>query len=719
MNKNLLIKLSLYILCGVTLLLGFWTIYRVYVLEKEHKEIVDKIVGKQPLMPDDEIFVPLIKSLENRYAPIVQGLPKELGTYNIKYLKDSSTTLPLDDTWISYKGLKAAPINYSAVNFYKSYDILTATNTVPPKTQPSKSPQPVNGSKTRTKPVQNALEDEATKKAENSEKFEKYAFDVVLSGLVNECMVKQIHNYPAYSETAWEYLFGTRKNRYLDVGKVFVATKSSYAVFPYRTKEYNMTVSTRDWWNAAYYVSDDQHKQEDFYDLISNSRNTGLTHIYSDIVSNEGLTDLNRTLWFKFNNAGKDFVLGIDLRLSDFSFNIFNEVFYEIVLLAICFPLLGILFYLNQRQSKREIESVRNIDRIYKISRIGRQEVTYNAGQPKLSEFTSKVSIVHSQENIVSNQSSWQFNLDAKSIKASTGGDKRNIHSTTNSELIEITIKKPFDLSLKTGSLKAVELWKVSRPNNENYAIGIIEVLWQNNRNTNDITFNQVYWDSNTSASYTDILKELKKHLQTRESKAFIVDQSSEAEDEPEVINQLKNNVDSFKDFTDKFESFNNRVLVFENNVPFLKEIYSNNNSNFFATCSIEFLDNLQRQGSLKEILSLKINIRYIIDGETRKFTDFYKGLNTELKEFILSLPNLKIIAYKASLETIYLNRDFCIMSFGEHKCVLYTDMSDERAQKGWISWRAVDIKYYDAIREYIESGDVQKKGINAYLGKG
>jgi hypothetical protein len=335
-----------------------------------------------------------------------------------------------------------------------------------------------------------------------------------------------------------------------------------------------------------------------------------------------------------------------------------------------------------------------------------------------MSEFTSTLSVRNVQENKVVNQSSWQFNFDAKPVKVTRGVDSQSVHLSANSDLMEVTLKKTFDLSLKTGNLKAVELWKVCRPSNDSFVLGVIEVLWQNNRNANDITLNQVYWDSNTSASLTDILKELKRHLQTSEGGSFIIDQGSVTESEPDIVNVLKNNLHYVKDFAAKFESFSSRVLLFDNNIPILEEIYSNTNCQFFATCGIEFLDNLKRQGKIKEILGLKVDVRYIIDGETRKFTDFYNSLDDELKQFVESLPNISIIDYKPSRETIYLNRDFCIMLFGRDKCVLCTDMSDERAQKGWISWREVDIDYYDAIREFIESGDVQKRSVNSYLGK-
>jgi hypothetical protein len=37
-------------------------------------------------------------------------------------------------------------------------------------------------------------------------------------------------------------------------------------------------------------------------------------------------------------------------------------------------------------------------------------------------------------------------------------------------------------------------------------------------------------------------------------------------------------------------------------------------------------------------------------------------------------------------------------------------------AKRGWISWREVDIGYYEAIEEFIKSGGVGKIDLDIYL---
>ena len=698
MDRTSLTKTSFYAVCLLIGLLGGWTLYKVYVRQKAHKEIVDKIVGIKPVEDNDPLFTPLINSIDNRFSSLVgQSLADDPKSYQVVYLADASRTLATTGDWIRYQGAEPSKVNFGMANFSLSESARAADRT---KRQPDGNGQNVGG---------NA----GVGRVEYF--IDTYVFDFVLSDIISKCNEAKVHDYNAYSNLVWNNFFPGEKSKYLDVGKIFIGSESSIAVFPYRGKEYRLEVTDRPWWKAAYGAEDGSQKASDFNDLLGRSGNAGLTNIYPDIVSEEGTTDLNRTIWFRFNKYGKRFVLGIDLRLADFSSNILNDVKYELIALAVLGLSLPLLIYARGHQHSAPAVG---LDRIYKIMRVERQKVTYNAGQPKMSEFNSAFSVRNVQENKIVNQSSWQFQFDAKPVKATRGVESQTVHLSASSDLIEVTLKKTFDLSLKTGNLKAVELWRVCRPNNDSYVLGVIEALWQNNRNANDITLNQVYWDSNTSASLTDILKELRRHLQTSESGSFIIDQGSVTESEPDIVNILKTNIPHIKDFAIKFESFSNRVLLFDNNVPLVEEIYSNTNCQFFATCSIEFLDNLKRQGRVREVLGLKVDIRYIIDGETRKFKDFYNSLDDDLKQFVEALPNLKIIEYKQSLETIYLNRDFCIMSFGEDRCVLYTDMSDEQAQKGWISWRQVDIEYYDAIKEFIESGGVQKKSINNYLGK-
>jgi hypothetical protein len=308
------------------------------------------------------------------------------------------------------------------------------------------------------------------------------------------------------------------------------------------------------------------------------------------------------------------------------------------------------------------------------------------------------------------------LSVDSKLLEAKLEKVDESIEGIAQTELIEIKVEKTIDLSLKSGNLKTFELWKLSHPNNEKYVLGLIEVLWQNNRSENEITFEKYFLDSNTSASFDFITKELKKHLHTTENDTFLFDQSSQSDTKPDIVGILKDKLAYVKDFANKSESFNNRVLLFDDNAQILKQLYSGARK-IFATCSIEVLDYLKNENRLEDVLGLHLEVRYIIDGENRKFKDYYKELDENQKQFF-SKPDikdkLKIIEYRPSQEVIYQNRDFCIVSFGHDKCVLYTDMNN--AKRGWISWREVDIGYYEAIEEFIKSGGVGKIDLDIYL---
>lgn len=662
--------------------------YKIYRLQQVHESKIARFVGSEAFDPNDSMFKPLIENISKTRAPILTDLPpKEVGDYKEEFLVNSTEQKQTNDNWILYQNFSPSKVNYQYANFALS----------------EKPKPPVDSKNTTEKDISNKqLEDK-------NKKEERFVFEKFLSDIVNNCKINNVKNYDEFSKIAHKQLFLTEEGENVKVGKIFVATKNNFVIFPYHSRGFSgVNVVERPWWKAAYGDNDERVNRSDY-----TGEPVGLTKIYPDIIAEKGITDLTRTIFFKFNAYGEDFLLGVDLRFSDLSFNFFDEVKYELIPLALLGLFLPLLIY--KSKNEREIAIDNTVDRIYKIQRIDRQKVGYNAGQKNEYTFSTVQSIKNTEENISRIERSTQLYLDTKVIGAKLGGLHQDTKQTIDTDLIEMKIEKKYDLNLKTGNLKTVELWNVCRPDNDKYSLGIIEVLWQNNRNENEITLTQLFWDSNTSASYLDISKALKKHLHTNESDSFIFDQSSELDREPDIITILKDKVDYIKAISDRFDSFNNRRLLFDNNVPILKELYATN-CEIFATCSMEFLDNLRRQGKLREILGFKVTVRYIIDGDTRKFRNFYEDLDEELQSFIRSLPNLRIIEFRPSQETIYLNRDFCIVSFGNDKCVIYTDMSDTQAQKGWLSWREVDIDYYEAIKSFIESGDVEKKVVNTYI---
>jgi hypothetical protein len=548
--------------------------------------------------------------------------------------------------------------------------------------------------------------------ADEEEKVDRFVTAKLFDDLVDLCKQNRCNNYETYNDLMWRTLFTNHENKNLGIGKIYIASKDNLAVFPQGTIN-PFQFEGRPWWQAANGVE----SQRDIYSFSSSStdpiKESGVTKVYPDIVSEHNITDLTRTIFFKFNAYKKDYIFAVDVRLNPTDFKLWDRIWYEIILLGLLLLTLPVLIFLVIRH-KYVITSPPPL--VYKLQRIDRQKASYRANQKSEYKLAVTQSVRKTEENIARIRSSNVLSVDAKLLETKLERVDESSEGTVQTELIEIKVEKTIDLSLKSGNLKTFELWRFSHPNNEKYVLGLIEVLWQNNRSENEITFEKYFWDSNTSASFDLITKELKKHLHTTENDTFLFDQSSQSDAKPDIVGILKDKLAYVKDFANKSESFNNRVLLFDDNAPILKQLYSGA-TKIFATCSIEFLDYLKSENRLEDILGLHLEIRYIIDGENRKFKDYYKELNEDQKQFFSKQDikdKLKIIEYRPSQEVIYQNRDFCIVSFGNDKCVLYTDMNN--AKRGWISWREVDIGYYEAIEEFIKSGGVGKSDLDIYL---
>ena len=679
-------------------------IYKYYEHTNTYSQDVERFIGLQRRDITRLIFSPLETNVVTSRLQSLGRMPVILKRESQINEKLFSASPESKGTWIPYEGLKPPPINYGALFQVKNKRDNTSNN-------------PEN----KKKPDQNTSStDEATASVLAEVEYkDKLIANQVFEDIVETCRDK-CSTYDEYNNVMWRYFFADVDRKNLAIGKIYIASDKNLFAFPYGNID-PFEFEGRPWWIGA--EENNTHGKNDIFDDLKQYnanatilKGAGVSTVYTDIEETHQITDLSRTIWFKFNKYDRDYIFCVDIRLQPMPINFLNNIRFSLIPLPILLLLLPVLFHYST--SKRSLAVGDSFSRIYKMQRLNKQKVDFNAGMPKVFEFSSTFSIVNSEENRVTKSAAWQLSLPITGANVGAGGEAQSTVSDRSSKLIEMTVRRPFDLSLKTTNLKSVELWRVCRPDDTDVTLGVIEVLWQNNRSANEITFSQVYWDANTSASYTDILKQLRKHLHTNEQNSFLSDQSSLPEKEADIISALKKNLDYVNDFATKFEAYSNRVLLFDNSVPLLKAIYSNEACTIFATCSIEFLYNLKRQGEIQEILKPKPNVvRYIIDGETRKFTDFFISLDDESKKFITSLQGLRIIEYKPSQETIYLNRDFCLISFGSDRCVLYTDMSDAQAQKGWISWRTVDIDYYDAIKEYIESGDVQKRTISDYLG--
>lgn len=697
-----------------------------------------------------EFYKPLVNKLISSQRRVVkQQIKPNIETINKDIFSQGNFENDVKGTWIPVPGAYDIEANYSKLDKADNEVGKIAAPVKPVTDDPDSNPPPNANANTnananlKTKPSpaptpKTALQSNPKSPNKDTNPIDDYVFKVLLGDLASKFSKNKSNemNYSKYNETIWKSVFMDLQDltnsevfkKNYSIGKIFIASQNHIAIFPKDgSVPSSFSFSGRTWWwqnPIAKRLKDNtiiETEPENSGDTVK-FREAGITIAYIDIaVDTTNVADLTRTVWFRFDYQNREYLYGVDLRFNQQNLEtpVINSWFWDNItwlFIALGISLLGLLisnvyWYLKNKKGSDVFEDP---TRVYKLQRIDRKNVIYDGTQNTVYKISQTVSIKNTRENKTNIKTSRILMLGSPNVKGEFGITNERIESETEEKLTNMTLAKDIDLRLD-GNLKAFELWKVYHPNADNYVIGMIGVLWQNrpNDDVNDITTEYYFWDSNTSASNEDIGLALKKHLHISENSSFLFDYGASPEAEPDIVSKLKEKIPDVAEFSDKFNSFNNRRLLFDNTAKVLEELYSND-CETFATCSIEFLDNLKKQNRIKDVLTLPVRIRYIIDGENRKFRDFYKDLDEPTKDFFTNLRKLKIIEFRASQKSIYQNRDFCIVSFGKDKCVFYTDMNN--AQQGWVSWREVDITYYEAIKSFIESGEVEKKDISNYL---
>jgi hypothetical protein len=640
--------------------------------EKSNIESLEEILGIKVINKNTEIFNSVVSQYKDKLNSINSSLsrtePQDFSITNTIVEPTTSETVP--HKWIEYRGQPAQYVNYLKTNVYN-------------------------------------------KKNQKPDSTDIYVFQAFTSPILTE--MKGIQNYDEYANAAWSYFFKIQRPEYIKIGKIFLANENNIVVYPYHSHNFELDPTTRDWWKAAF----GGKESANFHDIsIANAGigTAGITKLYNDIEAETGNTDLNRTIFYSFEKYGRKYVCGADLRLSTLPQNsvVKSSSYILLGVLTIGFM---VLLFLNLKR----IKSPTTPYRVYKMQRFGeRVKVKANPSQQEL-EFKQTIKIRNSIENREQKVTDWSLTIPVfNNGKAFFSYGKQGTKSRESTEVCEMTISKRYNLAISNSrqNLKAAELWSIYRLDDSRYARGVVEVLWLNETSQNELSTSIIFWDKNFSVSEDDIISSLKRHLLTSESGSFLNDQELISEPDYEVIVALQNSLNFFKDFALKFESYKNRLLLFRNTIPILEEIYKNPDCEIEATCGIEFLENLRKEKKIIDILGLNVKVRYIIEGENSKFKTFFEKVDVDtVKEFMLNNPvKHQVVEFKPGQEIIYRHRDFCILTFrNKSKCVLYTDMNDPNAQKGWISWRKVDIEFYSEILEYIKSGIIDKKTILTY----
>ncbi|NES06615.1 MAG: hypothetical protein F6K22_29635 [Okeania sp. SIO2F4] len=139
------------------------------------------------------------------------------------------------------------------------------------------------------------------------------------------------------------------------------------------------------------------------------------------------------------------------------------------------------------------------------------------------------------------------------------------------------------------------------------------------------------------------------------------------------------------------------------------------------AICTLHFLRKLWDQNKLKDFFQTSVNHRYLIEYKQDEFKNFYNSLDDETQTELRNKSPFQIMVYQDNIDNIVGPQDdFCIISINNvPKLVAYIFTDNKFTSTGgigWISWREVDINFYDELYKCQVNRDRRIEDIEEYL---
>jgi len=125
-----------------------------------------------------------------------------------------------------------------------------------------------------------------------------------------------------------------------------------------------------------------------------------------------------------------------------------------------------------------------------------------------------------------------------------------------------------------------------------------------------------------------------------------------------------------------------------------------------------------ESHNKLKDFFQTQVNERYLIEYQQDEFQDFYDSLDDESKSELRNQSPFKIMVYQDNIDNIVSAQDdFCIISINNTpKLVVYSFTDKKYSNTGWISWREVDIKFYEELYKCQKDKNHRIENIQTYL---
>jgi hypothetical protein len=456
----------------------------------------------------------------------------------------------------------------------------------------------------------------------------------------------------------------------------------------------------------------------------------GLTGVYIDI-NDETKPNVIRTLWYKFKpiNQNEEYILCIDLFFDKSSqlskqvslLNLLEESDnYWIYLLGISLIIalsLSLIYELKFKDIILRI-SKHYVNDLLKI-KLQLESKHYASKDEAEIKFTVQGESKEINQSEKSMEAKWSFNI--QNLQVGINNNQSYTQQKEATSRYEFISEYNLNMSQNKPQYRCIETWKVILESQSKniQKIGFFVAKWSTNNSASIeelLDIKSIYWEKEYE-EYLGIIKEqLREHLLISDEKELVAvldTNYSRRQNLPSFITEI----DSLKQIITSSLYLKQGKIVFSE-FETLTELYRQNQVIVHAICTLYFLRKLVENNKLKDFFKTQVYERYLIEYQQGEFQNFYDSLDDESKLELINKSPFQIMVYQDNIDNIVSAQDdFCIISINNTpKLVAYSFTDNKYSNTGWISWREVDIKFYDELYKCQKDKNHRIENIKTYL---
>lgn len=530
---------------------------------------------------------------------------------------------------------------------------------------------------------------------------------------------------------------------YLRIDNIYITNlKTGFLLsYPSTNEKYKPDA---DFKSRPWYKSTKKEYGDNYFEKDGKVGKTGLTGVYIDI--NDRINpNIQRTLFYRFKDEKQqqEYILCIDLYidkspqfLSKSSLDLVKQyvmsgLYLEednnpwVFLTLYSFILAILLFLVYEMKAKYILLRMLNVNgnNLLKITVERNPWQIYNASS-NTENITITITGMTGQKNEseISREAGWK--VDFNQLQANAGIKKTNTQQQEFAYNYELSNDYSLDITQQNLRYRRVETWEVkSSRSNEflNQIIGHFVVTWKaSDTETLDelLEIKSVYWEKDYEGYLDSIKSQLREHLLTSDAGKLVPITDTNYtihQNMPELISKIP----SLEKLVHNSLYLRQGRIAFSE-IKTLQELYQYHGVQVKAICTIDFLRKLSDNHQLQDFFRVEVEKRYFIEYNENEFRDFYNNITDDNVKSVLKSSNLKIIVYTPDQVKIGGKDDFCVISvkgtsqFSQFIAYSFTD--DKYHNIGWISWREVDVQFYNELYKAKIPQEGRIKNIQNYL---